>query len=334
MHSLQSSLVSKKILITGGAGFIGSNLAFYFQQNHPEAQVTVFDCFRTGETFPSGNPTSFGDERNLMGFTGQIIKGDITSATDLKKMAEGGFDIIFHEAAISDTTVEDESRMFKTNTEAFLNILKIAGTNQAKVIYASSAGTYGNSAPPNRVGYQELPTNIYGASKLAMDQVAINFVKENPQMHVVGLRYFNVFGPKEFLKGKTASMILQLGLQVLNKRKVRLFKYGDQKRDFIYIDDVVQANIKAIDALQSGIYNVGTGVARSFNDMVKSLKDELGEFEVEYFDNPFSFYQNHTEADISNTQQMLQFKPEYTLASGIKKYVPEIKAIYENKMYC
>jgi ADP-L-glycero-D-manno-heptose 6-epimerase len=333
MHSIQSNLAGKKILITGGAGFIGSNLAFYFQQNHPEAEVTVFDCFRTGETFPSGNPTSFGDERNLQGFTGNIIRGDITSAADLKKIADGEFDIIFHEAAISDTTVEDEARMFATNTEAFLNILKIAGTRRAKVIYASSAGTYGNSPPPNRVGYHELPTNIYGASKLAMDKLALDFVKEHPGMHVVGLRYFNVFGPKEYLKGKTASMILQLGLQVLSKRKVRLFKYGDQKRDFIYIDDVVQANIKSIDALQSGIYNVGTGVARSFNDMVQSLKHELGEFEVEYFDNPFSFYQNHTEADITHTRQMLQFEPANTLAQGIKKYIPEIIAIHENKIY-
>jgi ADP-L-glycero-D-manno-heptose 6-epimerase len=334
MHPIQSNLHSKKILITGGAGFIGSNLAFYFQKNHPEAQLTIFDCFRTGEFFPSGNPTSFGDERNLEGFTGQIIHGDITSEADLGKIAAGGFDIVFHEAAISDTTVEDEALMFKTNTEAFLNILKIARTNQAKVIYASSAGTYGNSTPPNQVGHQELPTNIYGASKLAMDELAQNFVKENPEMHVVGLRYFNVFGPKEYLKGKTASMILQLGLQVLKHRKVRLFKYGEQKRDFIYIEDVVQANVKGIDALKSGIYNVGTGVSMSFNDIVECLKNELGEFEVEYFDNPYSFYQNHTEADISNTRHKLQFEPAHTLALGIQKYIPEIKAIHENKMYC
>lgn len=333
MRYILNDLVGKKILITGGAGFIGSNLAFYFQKHHPAASVTVFDCFRTGEFFPSGNPTSFGDARNLEGFKGDIIIGNINSKNDLEKIANEKFDIIFHQAAISDTTVLDESLMLQTNTKAFSDILNIAKLNNAKVIYASSAGTYGNSPPPNIVGYNESPTNIYGNSKLLMDGIATKFQQENSEMHIVGLRYFNVFGGREYLKGKTASMILQLGLQALSGGNVRLFKYGEQRRDFIYIEDVVQANVKAIEAIQPGVYNVGTSISRSFNDIVAALKQEIGTFDVEYIDNPYSFYQNHTEADISKTKELLKYEPLFTLEAGISSYISEIKAIYEQKIY-
>ncbi len=333
MRYIPNDLAGKKILITGGGGFIGSNLAFYLQKNHPAANITVFDCFRTGEFFPSGNPTSFGDQRNLDGFNGEIIHGNINSKEDLQKIVAGKFDIIFHQAAISDTTVEDEAIMLQTNVKAFSDILVIAQQTNAKVIYASSAGTYGNSAPPNRVGAQETPTNVYGSSKLLMDIIASKFLLENEGMHIVGLRYFNVFGPREFLKGKTASMILQLGLQALSNKKVRLFKFGEQHRDFIYVEDVVQANIKALDAVKPGVYNVGTGISRTFNDIVKALAQEIGEFEVEYFDNPYAFYQNHTQADIQETKEMLNFEPGFSLEPGISSYINEIKAIHEQKIY-
>ncbi len=333
MRYIQNDLAGKKILITGGAGFIGSNLAFYFQENHPQAQITILDCFRTGETWPSGNPTSLGDQRNIEGFKGNIIKGNINEYADIQQIKDLHFDIIFHEAAISDTTVEDKEIMLKTNTNAFHDILLIAKEIKAQLIYASSAGTYGNSAPPNKVGHNEEPTNVYGFSKLKMDELAMNFLSKNPDMHIVGLRYFNVFGEREFLKGNTASMILQLGLQALKNKKVRLFKYGEQRRDFIYIQDVVQTNVKAIEAKKSGIYNVGTGISRTFNDIVQALTQEIGDFEVEYFDNPYSFYQNHTEADISSTAAELGFQPGYSLEQGIKAYIAEIKDIYAKKKY-
>lgn len=331
MRYLENDLAGKRILITGGGGFIGSNLALYFQEHHPKAIVKVFDCFRTGEQWPSGNPTSFGHESNLTLFKGEIIRGNITVRNDLHQMKDFAPDIIYHQAAISDTTVDDEGMMFKTNVDAYEQILSIALALNATMIYASSAGTYGNSTPPNRVGYNESPTNLYGLSKLKMDQLTLQYLDKNPLAKVVGLRYFNVFGENEYKKGKTASMILQLGLQALQNKKVRLFKYGEQQRDFIYVQDVIQANVKAIEAAKSGIYNVGSGVSRSFNDIIQILKSELGEFEVEYFDNPYSFYQNHTQADITDTIRHLGYNPIFSLEKGIHSYMKEIRDIYSRQ---
>lgn len=333
MRYIDQDLSGKRILITGGGGFIGSNLSFYFQHQHPLANVTVFDCFRNEEKIPSGNYKALGDKRNLAGFEGEIIQGNINSSDDLKKIAEGKFDIIFHQAAISDTTVEDKTLMMQTNVKAFENIVHIAAQNGSRVIYASSAGTYGNSAPPNQVGINELPTNVYGESKLAMDHFTYGLLEKNPKMHLVGLRYFNVYGGREFLKGTTSSMILQLGLQALKNKKVRLFKYGEQRRDFVYVEDIVQANVKAIEAKNPGVFNVGTGISSTFNEIVTNLKQHLGDFEVEYFDNPYGFYQNHTEAAIETTRASLGYQPAFTLEKGIKAYVNEIVSIHQNKWY-
>ena len=118
---------TKTILITGGAGFIGSNLAFYFQENYPQARVIVFDSFRSGEKFSNGNLKSFGHFKNLLGFKGIVISGDINDIYALKSLEENySFDYIFHQAAISDTTVEEQNLMMKTNVNAYEALLKIA----------------------------------------------------------------------------------------------------------------------------------------------------------------------------------------------------------------
>lgn len=328
MKYIYDDLAEKKILITGGAGFIGSNLAFYFQNKHPLAKVYVFDKFRTSECFPSGNPTSLGHFKNLIGFKGEIIVGDITNPNDLQKLKEYDFDIIFHQAAISDTTVQDQKLVMETNYEAFLHLIDLANACQAIMIYASSAGTYGNSSAPNIVGSGEVPENVYGYSKLCMDEYVRNLLQKDPGYPIIGLRYFNVYGDRELYKGKTASMILQLTLQALEHKKVRLFKNGEQKRDFVFIKDVIQANVKAIESPKSGIYNVGSGEARSFNDIIECLKKGLGDFEVEYIDNPYSFFQKHTEADITSAKEFLSYVPRFSLEEGIQAYIPRIQEIF------
>jgi ADP-L-glycero-D-manno-heptose 6-epimerase len=320
----------KSILITGGAGFIGSNVAFYIQKHYPKANIVVFDSFRTLDTFPSGNPTSLGHFKNLIGFNGTVISGDINCQSDIQNLKDNyKFDYIFHQAAISDTTVMDQKLMVQTNTNAFKDILDMAVEMGANVLYASSAGTYGNTTPPNRVGFDEEPENVYGFSKLMMDNIAYDYMKNYDNISIVGLRYFNVYGPKEYFKGKTASMILQLGLQILEGKNPKLFKYGEQQRDFVYIKDVVQANIKGATPKQSGVYNVGTSIPRTFNDIINGLKTNLDrEFEVEYIDNPYEFYQNHTEADISKTKEFLDYEPQFTLEDGIKDYTPTILRVH------
>lgn len=332
MKYIYDDLADRNILITGGAGFIGSNLALYFQKHHPLANIYVFDKFRDNTLFPSGNPTSLGHFKNLLDFRGEIIIGDITK--DLHKLKNHNFDYIFHQAAISDTTTTDQNLVMQTNFEAFLQLYELAKEQNAMLIYASSAGTYGNTPAPNRIGIAEVPENIYGYSKLNMDIFTQKELAKDSKIPIIGLRYFNVFGPHETFKGKTASMILQLGLQALEYKKVRLFEFGEQRRDFVYIKDVIQANIKAIEAQKSGIYNVGSGVSSSFNDVIAALKDELGGFEVEYIKNPYSFFQTHTQADISLSQEFLSYTPRFSLRDGIKAYIPEIRRIFEQKLFC
>ncbi len=324
---------NKSILITGGAGFIGSNLAFYFQENYPDAKVVVFDLFRSEERFANGNLCTLGHYKNLQGFRGEMIAGDITDPSDLDRLRDFKFDYIFHQAAISDTTVQDQNIMMRTNLNAFKDLLKIAKEMGAAMIYASSGATYGNAPAPQKVGKEE-PANIYGFSKLAMDHLAYEWMQSS-DYPIVGLRYFNVYGPREYYKGSTASMVLQFGHQILSGKRPRLFEGSDRiVRDFIYIDDVIQANIKACTPQKSGVYNVGTGVARSFQEIVDILQKELGtDLECEYIPNPYTKqYQFHTQADIEPTRDYLGYEPQVSLEEGIRRYLPEIKRLYEHEI--
>ncbi|MCK5354337.1 MAG: ADP-glyceromanno-heptose 6-epimerase [Methyloprofundus sp.] len=334
MRHTEDTLKDKTILITGGAGFIGSNLAFYFQNNHLEAKVVVLDRFRSGECLSNGNLKSFGHFKNLIGFSGEIISGDINDKDLLNDLEENyKFDYIFHEAAISDTTALEQDLMIRTNVNAYKSLLDLAVSHGANMIYASSAATYGNAESPQRVG-REAPQNVYGFSKLSMD----NLSRETMQkcsISIVGLRYFNVYGAGEYYKNTTASMVLQFGHQILAGKNPKLFENSDKiLRDFIYIEDVIQANIKAMNPLESGIYNVGTGKARSFQDIVDILQKELGtSLECEYIPNPFvGSYQFHTEADIQITKDILGYKPIYEMEDAIKAYVDEIKRLYEEEV--
>ena len=159
-----------------------------------------------------------------------------------------------------------------------------------------------------------------------MDKLAQKYFNE---LHIVGLRYFNIYGKNEFFKGKTASMILQFGLQILSGKNPRLFE-GSEKiyRDFTYIKDVVNANLKALET-KSGIYNVGSGKARTFKDIVDILQKELGtNLDYEWIKNPYEkAYQFHTQAHLNEDF----YKSEFELETGIRDYLPEIKRIFEKE---
>ncbi|PLY09224.1 MAG: ADP-glyceromanno-heptose 6-epimerase [Arcobacter sp.] len=322
----------KTILITGAAGFIGSNLCFYFQNNYPLANIIALDSFRSGETLSNGNLKSFGHYKNLLGFKGTVISGDINDKELLKQIDEDyNFDFIFHEAAISDTTASEQDLMIKTNVNAYEDLLKMAIRHNANMIYASSAATYGDAASPQTVG-NENPGNVYGFSKLMMDNITYDYLKDDLDISIVGLRYFNVYGPREFYKNKTASTVIQFGHQIIAGNTPKLFEGSDKiLRDFIYIEDVIQANIKAATPKKSGVYNVGTGKARSFQDIADILQKELGtNLGTNYIPNPYvGQYQFHTEANIEETRLNLDYEPRYEMEDGIKDYISEIKRIYE-----
>ena len=245
----------------------------------------------------------------------------------MQKIREFKPELIFHQAAISDTTAPNQNAVLQTNLNTFYDFIALAIELNAKLIYASSAAVYGDAPSPQKVGF-EAPKNPYAFSKLMMDKLAAKFYDK---AHIVGLRYFNVYGEGEFFKDKTASMVLQFGLQMLSGQKPRLFEGSDKiYRDFVYVKDVVSANLAALDA-QNGVYNVGTFKARSFKDIVDILQKELGtNLEYEYIPNPYvKAYQFHTQAGVNEN---FNYAPKFSLEDGIKSYLPEIKRIFEKEI--
>ena len=292
-----------KFLVTGGAGFIGSNLAFHLEKEGHD--VTVLDDFSSGH------------ENNLKAFKGEVIRADIATFKLSSKFKE--LNAVFHQAAITDTTVTDEKKMFHANVDGFRNLLDFASWIHTKVIYASSAAVYGKGPSPMKESQKSVPTNCYGVSKAKMDEIAQEAMKSGKIPSIVGLRYFNVFGPCEEYKGNAASMITQLAQQMKSGKRPRVFKYGEQKRDFVYVKDVVAANLLAFQSGKNGIANLGTGRATSFNEVIETLNQVLRfSYEPDYFDNPYSFHQEHTEADLSFAKQLLGYHPHYTTQEGIK----------------
>ena len=297
----------KKYLVTGGAGFVGSNIAKTLEaQGH---EVTVLDDFSKNGHF-----------KNLIGFKGDVITCDLFQSVPHDMY----FDAIFHEAAITDTTVMDQKAMMEQNVEAFKNLLNFAADNEIKkVIYASSAATYGNGPVPNVETQPTAPENVYGFSKVIMDNVARQFSEDNNDMKIIGLRYFNVYGPGEYHKGKMASMVYQLYNQMKAGQRPRVFKYGEQQRDFVYVKDIVKINLCALkNGKETGVFNAATGVPRDYNAIIACLNKELGtNLEPDYIDNPYPFFQLKTQADITKSKEKLGYEPDYTLEQGIADYV-------------
>ena len=295
-------------LVTGGAGFIGSNLALELEKQG--YNVIVADNLSTGT------------KENLKGFKGKFLNIDISKPFEIKEK----IDIIFHEAAITDPRFKDDEEMLRANLEGFRNIIKLAKKNNAKLVYASSANLYGNGKTPMKEEQEKELISAYGKSKLEMDNITSQLTDT---MRIVGLRYFNVFGPKESFKGRAASMIYHLSNQMKENKKPRLFKHGEQKRDHIYIKDVVQATIKAKEA-KSGIYNIGTGIATSFNELITILNEVLNKnLDPEYFENPYNSktYQADTQADTNLAEKELKWKAKYSLKQGIKEYMEYLSKV-------
>lgn len=297
-------------LVTGGAGFIGSNLTLALQEEYAGARLTVIDDFRSG------------DFKNLSGYRGDFIAADLASLDWCAQFGDEKFDGIFHLASITDTTLHDQFPQVHDNVESFRRLLRFARPNRTRVIYASSAATYGAANGVNREAHEAAPANVYAFSKVIMDNLARRAAGDDPDWKIVGLRYFNVYGPREAHKGVPASMVLHLSRQIKAGKKPRIFKHGEQKRDFVYVKDIVQGTLQALKAKESGIYNLGSGEARSFNELIEVLNNSLGTtFEPEYFDNPHAHYQNHTEADLTNVRKSLGYEPQFPLEKGVADYM-------------
>ncbi len=303
--------MENNILVTGGAGFIGANLALKLQEIYPNSKILVLDDF------------SSANFKNLRKFKGEVLSCDVSTDEVFFKVEDFHPKLIFHLASITDTTVTDQELMMRKNVDGFKNILEIAYDNEATLVYASSASVYGNVKEhvPLREDREKHPENVYAFSKYVMDNIALDY-SEQTGLKAVGVRYFNVYGPGEAHKGKFASMIWQLYKQMKEGKRPRIFKWGEQKRDFVYVKDCVDLTIEAKNAPTTTVYNVGSGQPHSFNEVIQYLNEALGtDYEPEYFDCPYDFYQEYTHADMTKAKEELGFVPKYSLKDGIKEYV-------------
>jgi ADP-L-glycero-D-manno-heptose 6-epimerase len=304
------SSAESSILVTGGAGFIGSNLALMLQERMPATRLTVIDDFRSG------------DFKNLAGYKGDFVAQNLAALDWREQFGDEKFDAIFHLASITDTTLHDQFVQVHDNVESFRRLLNFAKPNRTKIIYASSAATYGAASAASAETNGAAPANVYAFSKAMMDNLANRAVREFPDWIIVGLRYFNVYGPREAHKGIPASMVYHLSLQMKSGQRPRIFKHGEQQRDFVYVKDIVEGSIRALEAKQSGIYNLGTGRARSFNELIDVLNSSLGtDFKPEYIENPHAHYQNFTQADLASVRSSLGYEPKYPLEAGVADYM-------------
>lgn len=286
-----------KVLVTGGTGFVGNRLA--------SRMVSMgFEVWITGRDGENGAPDG---------------------AFMLEWEAAGGmaFDACFHQAANNDTLDDDSGAMLKSNVFAPARLFhRLAHSGCGTFVYASSTAVYGNSPAPYREDTPTEPLNIYAKSKLAFDEFAPSFA-EDTQSIVFGLRYCNVYGPGESHKGRRASMIMHLCRQMMSGERPRIFRHGEQRRDWIHVDDVVEANLACLGNLSGGVFNVAGGRAVTFNHLVSVINGALGsDLKPEYVECPFKDrYQSDTETDISKAEEMLGWKPRISLEEGVRGYL-------------
>ena len=297
-----------RALVTGGTGFIGSNLTEELVKLGYEVVITGFD-----------------NELKIDNFNGKFITGDL-SEINFDKI--GYVDVVFHQAANNDTTLLDRNKMFMDNLDSSKRLFDWAIKNDCKnIVYASSTAIYGNVEAPFKEDGIKNPLNPYAESKLLLDNYVQQLIKKQ-EINIVGLRYCNVYGKGEGYKGKRSTMIYQLVQQMI-KGNPRLFKFGEQKRDYIYVKDVVKANLLASKSKESCIINCGSGRDYSFNYIVDVLNRILNlDRKPEYIDNPYiGRYQDHTLCDMSLAKEKINFISEYDLDKGIEDYYNSGKLI-------
>jgi ADP-L-glycero-D-manno-heptose 6-epimerase len=274
-------------MVTGGAGFIGSNIVHALnEQGHRD--ILVVDDLTDGRKFANLRDCAIADYLDIAEFERLL-------ASDASLASLAG---VFHQGACSDTTVTDGREMLLSNFSFSKRLLNWTLRRQVPFVYASSAAVYGGNRETEEVSDYELPLNVYGYSKTLFDQYVRNRCSE-PGSTVAGLRYFNVYGPRESHKGKMASMVYQLYRQIADRGTGRLFKGsggagdGEQRRDFVHVRDVVNTNLFFMNGEpRRGIYNVGTGRAHSFNEVAQVILDVVGHGHIEYIPFPESLRGN------------------------------------------
>jgi len=321
-----------KIIVTGAAGFIGANLLRALNERG-ETDILAVDNLSKSEKF-----------RNLAEFeiADYLDKGEFLDRVRRRELPRP--DVIFHQGACSDTMESDGRYMMANNFRYSMELLDWCQDSGIMLVYASSAAVYGLGPVFAEDRSAERPLNVYGYSKLLFDQVVRRHLASS-KTPVVGLRYFNVYGPRESHKGRMASVAYHHFHQFRSEAKVKLFEgshgfdNGEQRRDFIFVDDVIKGNLHFWDKPVSGVYNLGTGRAQSFNDVALSVINALREANgqtplslaqaasqgtIEYIPFPAALrgkYQAFTQADLAQLHGAGFTDPAHTVEHGVAAYV-------------
>ncbi len=322
----------KNILITGIAGFIGSRLAEHITSNFQDCKIVGVDNLHSGK-FKNLSKIKLADYYNKL---------NIDKCLKLYK-----FDIIFHQGACSDTTENDENYLNDNNYLYSKKLLDYSNQNECRLVYASSAAIYGLNSDFEEIELNESPLNLYGISKLNFDNY-VRKILNKKSLSVVGLRYFNVYGPNEYHKGKMSSVIFHFYHQYTKFKHVKVFgKYGGyddgmHSRDFIYIDDVIDIIMKFAFNNINGIFNLGTGESVTYNEIARCVISSVENIDlsldycisndlIKYIPFPDELskkYQCFTKADLKNLKKSgVKYVPS-SYRSNIKKYINKLKKIH------
>ena len=307
------------IVITGGAGFIGSNLASNLDKDFELLIVDELD--KQTSKFRNISDIKYLDCIDKVAFLNLLINDEKKYSDDIQ--------MIFHLGACSKTTEKDRNYVMETNFEYSKKLLHFCANNDIPLVYASSASVYGDGKVFKEDPHNESSMNYYAESKLLFD----NYYREHItkiKSQVSGLRYFNVYGPREAHKDGMFSVMYSFYNQLEKYNQIKLFKGshgyddGEQRRDFIHVEDTVKVKIWLMQNRVSGIFNVGTGKRRSFNDVAKNVISVLEKGHLEYIDFPDDLkeqYQAYTQADMSNLINSGYEDDFLSLEEGVDKYV-------------
>ena len=312
------------IVVTGSNGFIGSNLVSELNKTGYNNILGVDDLSKK-ELLTNISHCEFEDLIDIKEFNERLSR----TSLDKNKISH-----IFHQGACSNTMEWDAEYMIENNYSFSKRLLEFSTKNKIPFIYASSASVYGNGKNFEERKENENPINLYAFSKYLFDQLVRQYLSNN-ETQIVGLRYFNVYGPNESHKGVMASVAYHLHQELKEGKEVKLFEgsggyeAGEQRRDFVYVDDVVEVNLWFMQNSKiSGIFNVGTGKSQTFNELANSVINYHGKGSIKYIPFPkelIDSYQSFTEANIEKLREAGYLEDFLDVQSGVRLYLEKLQ---------